>query len=306
MLARYALMPAAFGCSSSTSTPDAPVLRPGVEDSSQTYMGTPNANESAFWTAVRDADDTGRAAAVEQLSSDITADPSNGYSEFLIGASYFMPPNTILSALANGTQPPQFQASPAAIPILQQSLGNLTDPFYLGFSGGLLGFMLMQGGDIADGQQAFATAVPFNHAATGFMKVIADEVQHNPSGALDDMYALFEFCNGGSLDRTGAEAASYVAKMNSGALAHRECYSGYFAPHGSSGELLVMADLHALNGNQQAATAYYNAVKSTSDYATWALQPLVQRRVSGAQPADLGTTTLVTGSCVTCHTDKLQ
>jgi hypothetical protein len=300
------VMLATFGCSSSSTTPDASApLRPGVEDSSQTYMGTPNVDETAFWNAVLGADDNGRAAAVHQLITDVTTDSSNGYSEFLVGASYFMPPNTVLSALAAGTPPPQFRPDPAAIPVLKQSLGNLTDPFYLGFGGGLLGSIELASGDTADGGPTFAKAIPYNHAATSFMKVISDLQARDPATGLSDMYGLFEFCNGGALDHSGGDAAGYVSKMNAGSLVHRECYTGYFAPHGSSGELLIIGDLHAITGNAAAATAYYHAVTMTSDYATWPLKPLVERRLSGAQPADPATLGAITSSCATCHTRSL-
>ena len=104
---------------------------------------------------------------------------------------------------------------------------------------------------------------------------------------------------------TGSDAAAYVAKQNAGTLVHRECYSGYYAPHGSSGELLILGDLAALTGATQAATAYYTAAQGTSDYSTWALQPLVERRLSGAQPAQLSTEVLVASTCATCHTNTL-
>ena len=42
-------------------------LRPGVEDSSQSYKGTPSAAESAFWEAVRNGDDTGREEAANKM-----------------------------------------------------------------------------------------------------------------------------------------------------------------------------------------------------------------------------------------------
>lgn len=297
---------AACGSSNNTTGADAPSLRPGVDDSSQVYMGTPDADESAFWTAVRGADDTGRAAAVTQLMADVTSDPTNGYSEFLIGASNFMPPNTVLAALANGTQPPQFQPNPAAIPFLMQGLANLTDPFYLGFDGGLLGAMELAAGDGSDGGPTLATAAMNNHAATGLIKVIGDLQQQMPAAALADMYTLLEYCNGAPLDHAGGDAASYVAKQNAGTLVQRECYSGYYAPHGSSGEILILADLQALNGNASAATAYYTALQSVTDYSTWALKPAVERRIAGTQAADIGSLTLITSACATCHTNALQ
>jgi hypothetical protein len=285
---------------------DAPApLRPGVNDSSQAFMGSPNDDESAFLTAMRDGDDTARAAAVTQLTSDLASDPTNGYSAFLVGASYFIPPHTVLAALAAGTPPPQFRLTAAATPYLKQELANVTDPFYLGFGGGLLAQIELSTGDTAEGQPTLATAATNNRAATEFIDVIDDLVAKDTTAALADMYTLLEYCNGGPLDHAGADAAAYVAKQNAGTLAHRQCYSGFFSPHGSSGEILILADLHALNGDAQAATAYYTAVQSTDDYPTWPLKPLVERRLAGTQVADIGLATTITTSCTTCHTNSL-
>jgi hypothetical protein len=296
-----------IGCSSSSDKtgPDAFVLQPGVENSSQAYMGTPDADESAFWVAVRDADDSGRATAISKLVADVGKDPSNGYSEFLIGASYFMPPNTVLAALAAGTPPPQSQPDPAAVPYLMEAPTHLMDPFYLGFDGGLLGALELATGNPAGGP-TFAAAQANNHAATDFITVIGDLQMQNAAKALTDMYTLFDFCNGAALDQGGADAAAYVTKQNAGTLVHRECYSGYYAPHGSSGEMLILADLEALNGNTSAANAYYAALQNTTDYSTWALMPLVERRVNGTQPADVATLGAIASTCATCHTNTLQ
>jgi hypothetical protein len=294
------------GCSaSSTTTPDAAAsLRPGVEDSNQVYKGTPSAHEAAFWVAVRDADDAGRAAAVAQLAADVTADPTNGYSAFLIGASSFMAPSPVLRALAAGTPPPTGAFAPA-VPYLQQALGHLTDPFYLGFAGGLLAAVQLGSGDVAAGTATFATAAGHNHVATALVTVIGDLARHDAATALPDMYALLDYCNGGAIDRTGAGAAALVAKQNAGALAQRECYSGYHAPHGSPGHLLILADLHALHGDAAAAKAYYTALQAATDYPTWPLRPLVERRLSGAQPADLAGASAITNTCATCHASSL-
>jgi len=294
------------GCTSTGATrPDAtPALRPGIEDSNQVYKGTPSANESAFWVAVRNADDAGRAAVVTRLTTDIAADPSNGYSQFLVAASYFMRPNTTLRALADGTQPPAFTL-PASIPYLKQALTNLTDPFYLGFDGGLLASVELGAGNVAEGGPRFAEAVKNNHVATALITVLGDLQAHDVSRALADMYALLEYCNGGPLDHNGGDAAGYVAKLNAGALAQRECYSGYHAPHGSTGELLILADLHALVGNAGAARAYYDAILNVTDYATWPLKPLIERRRSGAQATDLATVSTISNTCATCHTNTL-
>lgn len=295
---------AACGGDDDAATPDAaPALRPGVEDSNQVYKGTPSANESAFWVAVRNADDAARATAVAGMTADVTADPSNGYSQFLIGASHFMAPNTTLRALADGTPPADF--NPGQVPYLEEALTHLTDPFYLGFAGGLLGSQQLAAGDIARGQATFTTAVANNHVATALITVIFDLQMRNTAQALEDMYALLEYCNGGPLDRTGANAAAYVAKANAGALAQRECYSGYHAPHGTSGELLILADLHALNGQPTAARTYYDVLPTVTDYPTWALAPLVERRRAGTQAPELATVGAITNLCATCHTNTL-
>jgi hypothetical protein len=267
------------------------------------YKGTPSANESAFWVAVRNADDAGRATVVSRLTADITADPTNGYSQFLVAASHFMAPNTVLRALAAGTPPPAF--SLGEVPYLREALTNLTDPFYLGFDGGLLASIELAAGNVAEGGPRFATAVANNHVATALIVVIGDLQMRNSAQALADMYAMLEYCNGGPLARNGSDAAAYVAKANAGALAQRECYSGYHAPHGTAGELLILADLNALNGNTATARAYYDALQSVTDYPTWALKPLVERRRSGAQAPDLATVDTITNTCATCHTNTL-
>src|ERR1700735_577524 len=43
-----------------TSAASAP-LRPGVDDSNAQYMGVPSSDETAYWVAVRNADDAARA-----------------------------------------------------------------------------------------------------------------------------------------------------------------------------------------------------------------------------------------------------
>lgn len=302
---RVMLVAALAGCSSNEgATPDATApLRPGVEDSNQVYKGTPSANERAFWVAVRNADDTGRQAVVARLVADIEADPTNGYSQFLVGASHFMAPNTTLRALAEGTPPPELAIGP--VPYLREALTNLTDPFYLGFDGGLLASQLLATGNVAEGGPMFATAVANNYVATALIKVIFALQSRDTVQALADMYALLEYCNSGPLDKSGGDVAAYIAKANAGALAQRECYSGYHAPHGTSGELLILADLLALDGQDLAARAYYDALPSVTDYPTWPLKPLVERRRSGTQAPELATVSAITNTCATCHTNTL-
>jgi hypothetical protein len=116
---------------------------------------------------------------------------------------------------------------------------------------------------------------------------------------------MLEYCNGGALARDGGDALGFVAKANGGALAQRECYSGYHAPHASAGELLILADLHAVNGNVAAARKYYDAILKVSDYPTWPLKPLLDRRRSGAQTAAADTVDAIANACGTCHTNTL-
>jgi hypothetical protein len=294
------------GCSSSDEPagPDAaPSLRPGVEDSNQVYKGTPSANESAFWVAVRNADDAGRAAAVDRMTADIAADPTNGYSQFLVGASHFMAPSTVLRALADGTPPPAFAIGD--VPYLREALDHLTDPFYLGFDGGLLASLELAAGNVAEGGPRFATAVANNRVATAFITVLGDLQMRDPVRALADMYAMLDYCNGAPLARDGGDAVAYVAKANAGTLAQRECYSGYHAPHGTTGELLILADLLALDGKAEIARIYYDALAAATDYPTWALKPLVERRRGGTQAAELATVGVITSTCATCHTNTL-
>jgi len=299
---------AAAACSSSSSSPDAGgSLRPGVEDSSQAYKGTPNAHESAFWTAVRDADDAGRAAVVDQLKADVAADSSNGYSQFLIGASHFMPPATTLAALAAGTRPAPFQPSADGKPYLEQGIGSLTDPFYLGFDEALLAGLQFIAGD----PQAMTTAVSafgHNRVATGFFLILQDlTMKQDPRQALTDTYSLLDYCNDAPLDRAGADAASLVTKLDGGAMRQRECYSGYHAPHGSSALVFLLGDLQALTGNAAAAGHYYMAAQTTRDYATWPLKPVVERRLApGAAAPTLGELTGIAATCGTCHVDHLR
>ncbi len=298
---------AACSSSSEESARPSPSLRPGAEDSNAAYKGTASDNENAFWVAVRNGDDVGRAAAVARLKTDIAADSKNGYSHFLVGANAFMAPADALRAVANGTQPsasggPTLQGDG---PFFTQALATLADPFYLGFAGGLLASLELRAGNAAEGGPRFAAAARNNFVATAFINVLGDFGAQDAKKGLQDHYALLDYCNGGPLDRSGAEAAAFVAKQNAGTLKQRECYSGYHAPHGSPGLVLILADLHALNGEPAAAKAYYDAVTRANDYATWPLKPLVERRRAGGDPVSFGHAAAVAGTCGTCHTNTL-
>jgi len=294
------------GCAGDDESPpeESPKLRPGVEDSNQVYKGTPSAGESAFWVAVRGGDDAALATAVGKLKADLAVDPTNGYSHFLVGASTFMPPSAALRALRDGTPLPDFDG-PIATTALKDALANLTDPFYLGFAGGLQASLEFAAGNFQEGGPRFALAMQHNRVATAFITVLGDLQMGDMARAQEDMYAFLEYCNSGPLDRNGGDAVRFVEKANAGALAQRECYSGYHAAHASAGELLILADLHAINGNAAAARKYYDAVQSVSDYPTWPLKPLLERRRSGAQAAAANTVSAIANTCGTCHTNTL-
>src|SRR5262245_35753437 len=96
-----------LGCDPDAGSGAAP-LRPGVEDSSRSYKGTPSAAESAFWEAVRSGDDAAREVAANKMVADAQRDPASyGYSAFLSGANSFMLPTALLRAQAAGTMLPQ-------------------------------------------------------------------------------------------------------------------------------------------------------------------------------------------------------
>jgi len=296
-------------CGSDATSVTAP-LRPGVEDSTHAYKGTPSAAESAFWVAVRGGDDTGRAEAVNMMRADAQRDPATyGYSAFLSGANRFMLPTVVLRAQAAGTMIPEGPPSnpdqlAEAGTLLTQGMQNLTDPLYLGFDAAFLATLQLGSGDVATGQQTFAFAMQKNPAASGFISVIFKLQQQDAAGALDAFDQLLAYCYGGPVDPDGADAGAFLARANAATLAHRECYSGYHATHGTEGVLLLAGDVHALNGNTEAAGRYYAAAQGATNHASWPLAPLLQRRMNGTEPASLGATTGLT-ACGTCHTNTL-
>ena len=298
-----------LGCGSDAGPGPAP-LRPGVEDSSRSYKGTPSAAESAFWEAVRGGDDAARGEAVNKMRADAQRDPANyGYSAFLSGANSFIVPTVVLRAQAAGTtlpqeQPPTPDQLSDAARLLTQGMQNLTDPLYLGFDAAFLATLQLGSGDVAAGQETFGFAMQKNPAASGFISVIFKLQQQDVPGALDAFYQLVEYCSGGPVDHDGAAAGPYLARANAATLAHRECYSGYHATHGTEGLLLLVGDVHALNGNAQAAGQYYAAAQAASNYASWPLKPLLERRINGTEQPSLAAAIGLTG-CGTCHTNAL-
>ena len=297
------------GCDSDANSGAAP-LRPGVEDSSQSYKGTPSTAESAFWVAVRGGDDAARGEAVTKMRADAQRDPATyGYSAFLCGANSFMQPTVLLRAQADGTTLPQGQPRTPdqladAAQLLTQGMQHLTDPLYLGFDAAFLATLQLGNGDVVSGQENFALGMQKNPAAGGFISIIFKLQQQDVTGALAAFYQLIEYCSGGPVDHEGAGAGAYVARANVATLVHRECYSGYHATHGTEGLLLLAGDVHALNGNAQAAGQYYSAVQAAKNYASWPLKPLLERRINGTEQPSLAATIGLTG-CGSCHTNSL-
>jgi hypothetical protein len=187
---------------------------------------------------------------------------------------------------------------------LQEGMSNLTDPLYLGFDAALLGSAELAAGDAENGMKSLAFAGTKNPAATSFSLVAIDFQKHDMNAALMHMYAIMDFCTGSTIDRHGAGAVDYVTKANAGMLAHRECYSGYYSMHGTEGLLLIAGDIHAITGDAKAAAAYYNAISGAVNYPTWALKPLVGRRLDGSEAADPKKMGYL-AQCTTCHTNTL-
>jgi len=298
------------GCGSTTAmsgtTGPAP-LRPGVNDSSKAYVGTPSPAQNAFWVAVRNGDDAARQTAVADLKTDLAKDPTNGYSAFLAAASAFMPSSDFLRALAaNQSLPPPHGAFPDDTgPLLQQALANLTDPLYVGFSATLLAGLQASRSD-PSAAQTTQIAISNNFPASTALGLGAALRMGDLAGALDTMYGLFDYCNGGAkIDRVNPDVNAFVDKANAAGFVHRECYSGYHAMHGTEGLLLLIGDISALMGNGQVAALYYNGMRRATNYASWPLQPLAERRISGAQPAKASDLSAVR-ACTTCHVSQLQ
>ncbi|HXI56948.1 MAG TPA: hypothetical protein VNO55_12865 [Polyangia bacterium] len=285
------------------ATPGA--LRPGQEDSSKAFKGTPSKSESAFWEAIRSGDDVARAQAVTQLKADVAQNPSNGYSAFLAASDAFMPLADLLRATVNRSAAPKPRAFPDdTAPLLTQALQQLKDPFYIGFDATLLA-----------GLQAFVdpTNAPKTEAIAEANNVPASSVgrlntalrMSNLPAARDVMFGVLDFCAGTPLDHANPDVAGYVERANAASLVHRECYSGYHAMHGTEGILLITGDLVALAGNAELAKRFYTATQSSSTFGTWALKDLLERRLDGQQPAAAGELSGIV-ACSTCHINELK
>src|SRR5579859_8059613 len=90
-----------LACSSEPGAPPAP-LRPGVQNSSVAYMGSPSAPESALWEAVRDADPAARTSAIAAVKDALANDPDDGYGAFLLGSTAFIQGADLIAPLASG------------------------------------------------------------------------------------------------------------------------------------------------------------------------------------------------------------
>jgi len=285
-----------------TSTQDA--SRPGVQNSSKAFIGELSPAETAFWNAVRDGDDAARQDAVAQLKADVTADPTNGYSSFLAGASPFIATVDNVQALATGQPGSGLADFPDdTAPLLKQALADLKDPFYIGFAAILLAGIQVRTDYIAAGSSQ-QLATENNYSASSVGRTIVAIAMRDPASALDIMYNWLKYCNNGSLDRANPDMTQFVSTANAGGFVQRECYSGAFGSHGTEGELLLTGDLFAIAGNTDTANLYYNAIPQAKNYDSWPLRPLVQRRIDNSQPVVRGDLQAV-ASCTTCHTEKI-
>jgi len=303
-----------FGCSSSdgspgdtpsnTDTSTDPPARPGLRDSSKVFLGTLSPAETAYWTAVRTGDDAGRANAVADLKSDIAQDPKNGYSAFLAASSSYFAGVDTVSALAAGEPSHGLEPFPTdTAPLLKQALGNLKDPFYVGFASILLAGIQVRSDYIAAGQsQQVATSNNFSASSVG--RTFVALAMNDTKGALDIMFTWLKYCNSGNLDRNHPDIDAFVATGNAGGFVQRECYSGPLGLHGTEGELLITGDLFAVAGNTDVANLYYNGLRSALNYEDWPLRPLVERRIDNSQPATAADLSAVV-ACTTCHTHQI-
>jgi hypothetical protein len=107
------------------------------------------------------------------------------------------------------------------------------------------------------------------------------------------------------LDREHPDLEQFVATANAADFVQRECYSGYYAMHATEGELLQIGDLFTIAGNPELASLYYNATRSATNYDTWPLKPLAERRIAGTQTATAGDLPAVI-ACATCHVNEVR
>jgi hypothetical protein len=283
-------------------------LRPGVKDSSKSFQGTASANETSFWEAIRRGDDAARAKAVESLKKDAAADPKNAYSAFLAAANVYMPPSGLLPALNAGMFPEggELQQLPEdTVRLLTNSMNTFTDPLLKGFAASLLSATQAGGGDFEGAGKSMEIAIANNLPASAVTRAVGSLLQRDVKGAYEVIWAMMDFCAGAPLDRNNPDVDTYVDRANKSDLRHRECYSGYHATHGTEGTLLLAGDLAALNGNAAGAVRVYAGMKRSTNYSTWALRDLAERRISGdlkAVPENM----FNISACTSCHVDQIK
>jgi hypothetical protein len=280
-------------------------LRPGVEDSSKIFKGTPSKAENDFWNAIRNGDEAGRAGATAELKADVAKDPTNGYSAFLAAVNAFMPNSDVPRTLVGRVAPPPSTPFPDdTSALLEQAIAHLTDPMYLGFSATLLaGIQVFT--DPAEASKTQALAVKNNVPAGSVGQLNVELRAGNLAGARDVMSSVLDYCTGAPLDRANPALDAYVDKANAADLVHRECYSGFHATHGTEGILFITGDLVALSGNPALAQRYYAAAKRATNYPFWPLRPVLDRRMSGEQPIT-GSELAQAVACSTCHVSELK
>jgi len=202
--------------------------------------------------------------------------------------------------MAAGDAPPAatLDVDDASAALLDKAVGTLKDPLYLGFAAILLG-SARRFTDPEEGERLLTISAKNNIPADRIGRLTFALIQSDPKTALDLLYDVMDTCLDRRVDRADPPAAEFVAKANENALAHRECYSGYFAPHGTEGALFVGAELLAVNGEADLATRMYRAAAESKSYESWKLRGLNERRLAG-EPAKLETTLAVV-QCGTCH-----
>jgi hypothetical protein len=285
-----------------------PTLRPGEKDSSKSFQGTASPNETSFWEAVRKGDDAARAKAVEGLKKDVAVDPKNAYSAFLAGANVYMPPSGLLLALNAGQVPEggeQQALPPDTIALFTNSMNTFTDPLLKGFAASLLSATQAGAGDFEASGKSMEIAIANNIPASSVTRAIGSLLQRDLKGAYEVIWQMMDFCAGAPLDRANPDVDTYVDRANRADLRHRECYSGYHAMHGTEGTLLLAGDLAALNGNASGAAKMYAGMKRSTNYGTWGLRNLAERRISGylkAVPENM----FNISACTSCHVDQIK
>jgi hypothetical protein len=283
-------------------------LRPGVKDSSKSFQGTASANETAFWEAIRKGDDAARAKAVADLKKDAAGDPKNAYSAFLAAADVYVPSSGLLPALNAGMVPgggELQQIPPETIQLFTNSMNTFTDPLLKGFAASLLSATQAGGGDFEGAGKSMEIAIANNIPASSVTRAVGSLLQQDVKGAYEVIWAMMDFCAGAPLDRKSPDVDAYVDRANKSDLRHRECYSGYHATHGTEGTLLIAGDLAALNGNASGAARMYAGMKRSTNYGTWALRDLADRRISDdlkAVPENM----FNISACTSCHVDQIK